>query len=166
MYFLRNCMNCIYVGQIAEQSVQWRKCPASVGDHKPTQLFLWKTKQRCLFAWKKGFRGVAAGYSNWQSLACPSLFMCHRFTCLSESVSFFNEASVVGNLKTNASNNCWFKLKAVFGWRCEKQLWKFMPAGLPFKHRGLQRGAPFHLQRNRRFLLKRCVLRCQQAAPR
>lgn len=50
MYFLRNC---IYVGQIAEQSVQWRKSPASVGDHKSTQLFLSKTKQKYLFAWKK-----------------------------------------------------------------------------------------------------------------
>lgn len=125
-----------------------------------------KDQTKALTWLKKGLRGVAAGYSNWQSLACPSLFTRHRFTCLSESVSFVNEASVVGNLKTNASNNCWFKLKAVFGWRCEKQLWKFMLVGPPFKHRGLQCGAPFHLQRNRRFLLRRCALRCQQAAPR
>lgn len=150
----------------------WAKCSVEkvscqcIGDHQSTQLFLSKTKQRYLFAWKKVSVAWQQVNSNWQSLACPSLFMCHRFTRLSESVSFFNEASVVGNLKTNASNNCWFKLKAVFGWRCEKQLWKFMLVGPPFKHRGLQRGAPFHLQRNRRFLLKRWALRCQRAAPR
>lgn len=35
------------------QSVQWRKSPASVGDHQSTQLFLSETKQRYIFNRKK-----------------------------------------------------------------------------------------------------------------
>lgn len=50
----------MYVGQIAEQSVQWRKSPASVGDHKSSQLFLSQTKQRYLFAWKRVIRTARA----------------------------------------------------------------------------------------------------------
>lgn len=82
------------------------------------QILLSKTKQRCL---KK-----AEGWWNRRSLLRPSLPLCDGCTRLSELVSLFNEASVVGNLQTNTSINRWFKPKVFFGWRCDKLLWEFL----------------------------------------